>query len=89
MAKRNTYNVDETLETPFNLQNFLRCAPYIKRNLKYLIGALIFSILATLLGLLGPIFTQVIIDALIPQKDIQAVILVAVLYFLSACGAET
>ena len=89
MAKRNTYNVDETLETPFNLQNFLRCAPYIKRNLKYLIGALIFSILATLLGLLGPIFTQVIIDDLIPQKDIQAVILVAVLYFLSACGAET
>ncbi|MBQ7034970.1 MAG: ABC transporter ATP-binding protein [Clostridia bacterium] len=88
MAKRNTYNVDESLETPFDLKNFLRCIPYIKRNVKYLIGALIFSICATLLGLLGPIFTQVIIDDLIPDRNIRAVIIVALLYFLSACGAE-
>ena len=92
MAKRNTYSVDETLETPFNIKNFLRCGPYIKRNLKYLIGALIFSIGATLLGLLGPTFTQIIIDKLIPMADkamaIKAVIFVALLYFLSACGAE-
>ena len=88
MAKRNTYRTDESLETPFNLKNFLRCIPYVKRNLKYLIGALIFSVSATLLGLLGPIFTQIIIDDLIPQKDIQAVIWVAIFYFLSSCGAE-
>ena len=88
MAKRNTYNVDESLETPFDLRNFLRCVPYVKKHLKYLIGALIFSVCATLLGLLGPIFTQIIIDDLIPQRDIAAVIFVAVLYFLSACGAE-
>jgi ATP-binding cassette subfamily B protein len=88
MAKRNTYNVDETLETPFDFKNFLRCIPYIKRNFKYLIGALIFSVCATLLGLLGPIFTQVIIDDLIPDRNIRAVIIVALLYFLSACGAE-
>lgn len=86
--KRNTYNADEELETPFQLKNFLRCGPYIKRNLKLLIGALIFSISATLLGLLGPIFTQTIIDDLIPKKSIQGVIIVAVLYFISACGAE-
>ena len=82
--KRNTYSVDEDLETPFRLKNFLRCGPYIKRNLKLLIGALIFSISATLLGLLGPTFTQVIIDRMIPEKSIRGVIIVAILYFLSA-----
>ena len=86
--KRNTYGVDEDLETPFRLKNFLRCGPYIKRNIKLLIGALIFSISATLLGLLGPTFTQVIIDQMIPNKSIRGVIIIALLYFLSACGAE-
>ena len=38
MAKRNTYGVDEELETPFNIKNLLRCKPYILHNIKPLIG---------------------------------------------------
>ncbi|MBQ8894702.1 MAG: ABC transporter ATP-binding protein [Clostridia bacterium] len=88
MAKRNTYGVDEDLETPFNIKNLLRCKPYILHNIKPLIGALIFSICATIFGLLGPTYTKMIIDTYVPAKDVQAVIFVALLYFLTSCLAE-
>ncbi len=88
MAKRNTYGVDETIETPFNIKNFLRCGPYIKRNIKPLIGALICSILTTVFGLLGPTYTRIIIDDLIPAKSVRGVIIVALLYFLTLVLAE-
>ena len=88
MAKRNTYDVDESLETPFNIKNLLRCKPYILRNIKPLIGGLIFSILATIFGLLGPYYTQMIIDRFIPDKNIKAVVFVALLYFATSCLAE-
>lgn len=88
MAKRNTYNVDESLETPFNIKNLLRCKPYVFHNIKPLIGGLIFSILATLFGLLGPYYTQMIIDRFIPDKNIKAVIIIALLYFATSCLAE-
>lgn len=88
MAKRNTYGVDETLETPFNIKNLLRCKPYIKHNIKPLIGALIFSILATIFGLLGPTYTKIIIDDFIPHSNVRAVIIVALMYFLTSCLAE-
>lgn len=88
MAKRNTYNVDEALEESFNIKNLLRCAPYIKRNLKPLLGALFFSIMATLFGLLGPTYTRIIIDDFIPVGNVRAIIIVALLYFLTSCLAE-
>ncbi len=88
MAKRNTYGVDETLETPFNIKNLMRCKPYILHNIKALIGALIFSILATIFGLLGPTYTQIIIDDLIPNQNVRAVVMIAVLYFITSCLAE-
>ena len=31
MAKRNTFSVDEKLETPFNIKHLLRAGKYIKR----------------------------------------------------------
>ena len=88
MAKRNTYGVDEELETPFNIKNLVRCKPYVLHNIKLLIGGLIFSILATIFGLLGPYYTKTIIDRFIPAGNIRAVILIAVLYFITSCLAE-
>ncbi len=88
MAKRNTYEIDEALETPFNIKNLARCKPYILHQIKPLIAGLIFSILATLFGLLGPYYTKVIIDRFIPDQNIRAVIIIAVLYFFTSCLAE-
>ena len=81
MAKRNTYGLDESLETPFNIKNFLRCKPYILRNIKPLLLALTFSIITTVFALLGPTFTQIIIDKHIPAKNIRGIIIVTILYF--------
>ena len=88
MAKRNTYGVDESLEAPFNIKNLWRCKPYIKRNVKPLLAALIFSILATLFGLLGPTYTRIIIDDLIPGENIRGVVIIAACYFVTSCLAE-
>ena len=88
MANRNTYGVDETLETPFNIKNLLRCKPYIRHNAKTLLIALMLSIMATLFGLLGPTYTQLIIDEMIPNENIRGVILIAVMYFVTSSLAE-
>lgn len=88
MAKRNTYSVDESLETPFNIKNLLRCKPYIKKNIGSLLIALVFSILATVFGLLGPTYTRLIIDNYIPSKNVRAVLMIALCYFLTSCLAE-
>ena len=59
---RNTYNVDESLETPFNIKNFSRCGKYVKHSAKNLIIGLILSLTNTVLALLGPIFVKTVID---------------------------
>ena len=40
---RNRYDVDETLETPFNIKHLLRAGVYIKRHAKKMILSIIFS----------------------------------------------
>ncbi len=88
MAKRNTFAQDEALETPFNAKNLLRCKPYVFHNIKWLIVGLIMSIAATIFGLLGPVYTQTIIDDMIPESNVRGVIIIALIYFLTSCLAE-
>lgn len=67
---RNKYNVDEVLETPFDIKHLKRSFKYIKKHGKKMIVALILSILAAVSGLLGPIITQYALDVTIPKgKD--------------------
>lgn len=85
--QRNKYDIDESLETPFNIKNFKRCGKYLKHNLKYLIIALVFSLLATALSLCGPYFTKLIIDIIdrslqTGSKSISAVLVIALIYFI-------
>ena len=88
MAKRNTYDVDESLETPFNIKNLLRCIPYVKRSAKLLIGGLLFSIFAHIFALLSPFYLQTIIDEMIPDKNIRGVVIIALIYFATATLTE-
>ena len=88
MAKRNTFAQDEVLETPFNAKNLLRCKPYVLHNIKWLLVGLFLSIAATVFGLLGPVYTQTIIDDMIPDKNVRGVIFIALLYFITSCMAE-
>ena len=40
---RNRFDVDETLETPFNIKHLLRAGVYIKRHKQKMILSLVFS----------------------------------------------
>jgi len=78
--KRNTFNVDESLDVPFNFSEFKRSGLYVKRYAKLLIGAILLALTSTLLGLLGPIYQQHVIDVCIPNKDIRGLLLTCLLY---------
>ena len=72
---RNKYNVDETLDTEFNLVHLKRSFVYIKRYKKWFFGAFFFSAVSIVLGLLMPLFTAHAIDEQIPAKDVRGLIL--------------
>ncbi len=76
---RNKYNVDEVLETPFDIKHLKRSFVYMKKHRKKMIVALILSIFAAVSGLLGPIITQYALDNTIPEKNIPELLLLVVL----------
>lgn len=70
---RNRYDVDESLETPFNTKHLKRAFVYVKRYKKGMIIAFTLSVLAAILGLLSPAVTRHVIDTVIPEKNITGV----------------
>lgn len=72
---RNKYNVDEVLETPFDIKHLKRSFVYMKRHRRKMLAALILSIFAAVSGLLGPIITQYALDSTIPEKNIPELLL--------------
>ena len=72
---RNKYNVDEALETPFDIKHLKRSFVYMKKHRRKMFSALILSVLAAISGLLGPIITQYALDNTIPQKNIPELLL--------------
>ena len=75
---RNKYNVDETLETEFNIQHLKRSFVYIKRYKKWFFGAFFFSMISIICGLVMPLFTAHAIDEQIPARDIKGLIIAGV-----------
>ncbi len=72
---RNKFNVDETLETAFNASQFKRALYYVFRYKKLFVGAFLFSLVSSVLGLLMPLFTEGAIDVMIPAKDVKGLVL--------------
>ncbi|NLC65036.1 MAG: ABC transporter ATP-binding protein [Erysipelothrix sp.] len=70
---RNRYDVDESLETPFNTKHLKRAFVYVKRYKKGMIIAFTLSVLAAILALLSPAVTRHVIDTVIPEKNITGV----------------
>lgn len=73
---RNKYDVDETLETKFDLLQLMRSMVYVKRYKGLFIKAFCFSMVSILCGLLLPLFTQNVIDVYIPKKAVGSLLLV-------------
>lgn len=65
---RNRFDVDESLDTPFNLKQIKRCFKYLKKYKRNLILSLVVSVVAILLNLLLPMLSRVVIDDIIPME---------------------
>ncbi|MBP3381338.1 MAG: ABC transporter ATP-binding protein [Clostridia bacterium] len=79
--KRNRFNEDEVLETPFNLAHLKRAFQYVKRNRVLMSVSLLLSAVAAIVGLFGPKITQKALDEAVPQKDVGGLLWLAAAFF--------
>ena len=75
--KRNKFNVDEELETPFDATHLKRSFQYINRYRRSLLFALLLSVVSTLLSLITPRFTKLVVDDYIPNANISGLFAMA------------
>ncbi|EHB6496821.1 ABC transporter ATP-binding protein [Enterococcus faecalis] len=80
---RNTFDVDETLEKEFNWSHYKRLGAYIKPYKKAVFKTLFVIILANLASMLGPYFTKIAIDQVIPQKNLSLLLILGVIFLFS------
>ena len=66
---RNKFDVDETLESPFQLKHLKRALRYISRHRIKMLTALLLSSLSSISALLIPKITQWVLDVAVPAKD--------------------
>ncbi len=71
---RNKYNVDETLDSKFDISQLMRSMVYVKRYKALFIKAFCFSMISIVCGLLLPMFTQNAIDTYIPNKEVASLL---------------
>ncbi|MGN0603069.1 MAG: ABC transporter ATP-binding protein [Oscillospiraceae bacterium] len=76
---RNKFDVDENLETPFDIRHLKRALVYVKKYKGKMILALSLSAASVIIGLFAPVITQYALDNSIPNKNIPQLILMAVL----------
>lgn len=75
---RNRFDVDENLETPFNIKHLLRAGTYIGRHKKKMILSLLFSAISAAAALVGPLLIQRGINVSVPNKDVKELVLLSV-----------
>lgn len=80
---RNKYDIDETLESPFDIRHLKRAMVYVSRYKKRMILSLTLSALAVIIGLLSPVITQYALDVAIPEKNIPKLLIASGLLLLT------
>ncbi|MDF2473980.1 MAG: transporter related [Anaerocolumna sp.] len=71
---RNKYDIDETLETEFNVEQLKRLYAYIKPHRKDLTFTILLMLTSSALGMFVPRILMTIMDDYIPNKNINGVI---------------
>jgi len=66
---RNKFDVDERLETPFQLKHLKRAGKYIGKHKYKMMLALLLSSLASIAALFIPKITEWVLDVAVPNKD--------------------
>ena len=72
---KNRYDVDEYLDEKVSLFNVKRVLGYLVKAQGHLKLSLIFSILASIAGLTGPLFIKEALDVAVPNKDIRLLLI--------------
>jgi len=76
--EKNRYDMDEYLDEKVSLFNVKRVLGYLLKAKGHLRLSLIFSILASISGLVGPLFIKTALDEAVPNKDIHQLLLMGV-----------
>ncbi len=71
---RNKFDIDEDLESPFNIKHFRRALVYMKKQRTPMIVAFVLSALSAGIGLSAPLIMQYVVDVTIPDKDKWALV---------------
>ena len=77
---RNKFDVDERLESPFQLKHLKRAGKYIARHKWKMIAALVLSALASVATLYIPKITQWVLDEAVPAGDTAMIGRMALLF---------
>ena len=80
---RNKYDIDEVLESPFDIRHLKRAMVYVSRYKWRMILSLSLSAAAVIIGLFAPVITQRAIDNEIPNGNIPGVLFMAALLLLT------
>ena len=91
-ARRNTFAVDEDLETPFNVRHLLRAGVYIKRHTGKMIAALVLSIASAVMALFIPKISEWVLDDAVPNGNYTYLwqllgLFIGILVFSTLCNA--
>lgn len=74
MATRNKFDVDENLESPFDIRHFRRAMIYIRKQQGPMLLAFALSALSAGIALSAPLIMQHVIDVTIPDKDVRGLV---------------
>ncbi|MGG6311827.1 ABC transporter ATP-binding protein [Paenibacillus macerans] len=80
---RNKFDIDENLESPFDIRHFRRAMVYIKKQQKPMIVAFVLSALSAAIALSAPLIIQHVVDVTIPEKAFLALVGWSVLMLLT------
>ena len=82
---RNKFDVDESLESPFDAGHLKLTLHYIARHKWKMLLALLLSGIASVIGLLSPKITEAVINDIVPAGDVSRLLMMCVLYIGIIC----
>ena len=80
---RNKYDVDEELDRHLDFGRLKRALVYVRPHTGMMIVAFLISTIASILGLLSPLFLQQAIDVAMPNKDVLHLVRLAIYTLLT------
>ena len=75
---RNRYDVDESLEAPFDITHFKRSFKYVKKHLKRMAFVLFLTMISIVLSLMTPKISAYMLDNCIPNKKVKLLVILGI-----------